>query len=134
MARAYSQDLRARVLDAVSGGSSIRQAAVRFGVGVTMAIVWAGRARTHGETTARRQGRPEGSKRARHADFRLGLVAATPDITLTEMQERLLRDRGVEAGIGTLRRFFDARAVTAGTTPYLHGIATGVVAANKRNA
>ena len=58
MARAYSQDLRDRVIDA---GTSARTAAERFGVGVATAIVWLRRARA-GERSARRQGQPKRSK------------------------------------------------------------------------
>lgn len=58
MARAYSQDLRERVLTATAAGTSARQAAERFGVGVSTAIVWVRRARLNGERTARRQGQP----------------------------------------------------------------------------
>ena len=39
MARAYSQDLRDRVIDAALAGMAARQAAVRFGVGIATAIV-----------------------------------------------------------------------------------------------
>ena len=54
MARAYSQDLRDRVIDAALAGLPARQAAVRFGVGIATAIVWVGRALHSGERTARR--------------------------------------------------------------------------------
>src|SRR3954447_14700193 len=53
MARAYSQDLRDRVIDAALAGLPARQAAVRFGVGIATAIGWVGRARHSGERTAR---------------------------------------------------------------------------------
>ena len=53
MARAYSQDLRDRVIDAALAGMAARQAAVRFGVGIATAIVWVRRARE----SARRAGR-----------------------------------------------------------------------------
>ena len=55
MARAYSQDLRDRVIDAALSGLPARQAAVRFGVGIATAIVWVRRARESGERMARRQ-------------------------------------------------------------------------------
>ena len=45
MARALSDDLRSRVLQASSDGLSARQAAARFGVGVSTAIRWIGRAK-----------------------------------------------------------------------------------------
>jgi len=112
MARAYSQDLRERVVTAALGGTSAWQAATRFGVGIATAILWVRRARETGERTARRQGAPRGSKLDAHADFLLGLVEATPDITLKELQARLQAERGVSAGIGTLWRFFDLRDIT----------------------
>ncbi|GEM_PF-4821473 len=44
MARALSDDLRIRVLKASATGMSARQAAGRFGVGVSTAIRWSARA------------------------------------------------------------------------------------------
>jgi transposase len=111
MARAYSQDLRDRVVDATMGGRSARQAAERFGVGISTAIVWVRRARA-GERTARRQGQPKGSKLDPHADYLLDLIAGTPHISLRELQARLMEEKGVSAGVGTLWRFFAARAIT----------------------
>jgi transposase len=61
MARAYSQDLRDRVIKTALGGVSVRQAAARYGVGVSTAILWVRRVRS-GEATARRQGQPNGSE------------------------------------------------------------------------
>ena len=95
-----------RVLTATAAGTSARQAAERFGVGVSTAIVWVRRARLNGERTARRQGQPRRSKLDAHAAFLRELVARTCDITLNEMQARLREERGVSAGIGTLSRFF----------------------------
>ena len=112
MARAYSQDLRERVLEAAAKGMSARQAAERFGVGVSTAIVWVRRARVDGERWARRQGQPRGSKLDVHGDYLRGLVEATADITLKEMQARLREEEGVSAGIGTLWRFFRGQDYT----------------------
>lgn len=93
MARAYSQDLRERVIDA---GTSARQAAERFGIGVATAIVWVRRAR-EGERSARKQGQPKRSKLDQHREFLLALIEAEPDITIAEMQERLRSEAGVTA-------------------------------------
>ena len=112
MARAYSQDLRDRVLSATAEGSSARGAAERFGIGVKTAIEWVRRARETGETRAHRQGQPKGSRLDEHEAFLLGLVDETDDITLAEMQARLREERGVVIGITTLWRFFDARDLT----------------------
>ncbi|MGC2410852.1 MAG: IS630 family transposase, partial [Methyloceanibacter sp.] len=40
MARAYSQDLRVRVIDAALGGMPARRAATQFEIGIATAIVW----------------------------------------------------------------------------------------------
>jgi transposase len=112
MARAYSQDLRERVIGSAWGGLSARQAAARYGVGISTAIVWVRRARDTGEMAARRQGHPKGSKLDAQADFLLELIEASCHISLKEMQARLQEERGVTAGIGTLWRFFKARAIT----------------------
>jgi transposase len=111
MARAYSQDLRDRVIKAALGGVSVRQAAARYGVGASTAILWVRRARS-GEVAARRQGQPRGSKLDAHAAFLLELIDASSHISLYEMQDRLREERGIPAGIGTLWRFFHARAIT----------------------
>jgi transposase len=112
MARAYSQDLRDRVLSVTAEGASARGAAARFGVGVKTAIEWVRRARETGETTARRQGQPKGSKLDEHEAFLLELVAEQDDITLVERQARLRDERGVSVGTTTLWRFFHARGLT----------------------
>jgi transposase len=111
MARAYSQDLRDRVIKTALGGVSARQAAARYGVGISTAVLWVRRARS-GEVAARRQGQPEGSKLDAHAAFLLDLIDASSHISLHEMQTRLREERGVSAGIGTLWRFLHARAIT----------------------
>ena len=112
MARAYSQDLRDRVLSATAEGSSARSAAERFGIGIKTAIEWVRRARETGERTARWQGQPKGSRLDEHEAFLRGLVDETDDITLTEMQARLREERGAVVGITTLWRFFDSRGLT----------------------
>jgi transposase len=112
MARAYSQDLRERVIDAALSGPSLRQAAARFNVGVSTVIGWVGRWRDSGEDSARRQGRPRGLKLDPHRDFLLPLIEAEPDMTIEKMQERLLEDRGVKASAGTIWTFLDRCRLT----------------------
>ena len=108
MARAYSQDLRERVIDA---GTSARQAAERFGIGVATAIVWVRRAR-EGERSARKQGQPKRSKLDPHREFLLALIEAEPDITIAEMRERLRSAAGVTASVGTIWTFLDRAGLT----------------------
>jgi transposase len=109
MARAYSQDLRDRVIDA---GMSARQAAERFGIGVATAIVWVRRARESGERSARKQGQPKRSKLDAHRAFLLALIEAEPDITIAEIQERLRSEARVSASVGTIWTFLDRAGLT----------------------
>jgi putative transposase len=57
MARPFSIDLRERVVDAVvREGQSCRQAAARFGVGVSTAIAWVARFRATGSVAPGQMG------------------------------------------------------------------------------
>ena len=112
MVKALSLDLRRRVVNAIECGLSCRKAADRFGVSASSAIRWRERFKTQGDVAPKRQGGDRKSGRIEaEADFLLGAVAKTPDVTLVELQEKL-KARGVSAGIGTLWRFFDRRRVT----------------------
>ena len=113
MVQAYSGDLRSRVIKAAADGISARQAAARFGVGVSTAIVWVRRFRANGEATARRQGKPRGSRLDAHADFILALVeAGTKDISLAEIAERLETERSVRVGVTSVWSFLDRHGLT----------------------
>jgi transposase len=117
MARAYSQDLRDRVIDAALGGMPARRAAAQFEIGVATAIVWVRRARASGERTARRQGQPRRSKLDPQRDFLLGLVEQTPDMTTVEMRQRLATERGIKASVGTIWTFLDRCGLTFKKSP-----------------
>lgn len=113
MARYLSEDLRVRVIEAVRGGASRRQAAARFGVSVSSAIRWVAEWRASGRTAPRAQGGGRRSDRVEaEAGFLLGLVAETPDITLAELREALWLERDVRVAVSTLWRFFDRRRIT----------------------
>jgi len=112
MARAYSQDLRDRVIEARESGTSARKAAARFEVAVSTAIKWLGRLRDSGERSARPQGRRSGSKLDPHRDFLLAAVEAEPDSTIAELQRRPVEERGVYASTGTIWAFLDRHDLT----------------------
>jgi len=112
MSHSFSGDLRWRVIRSISAGLSTRKAARRFSIGVSTAGEWYRRYRDHGETTARKQGQPSGSKLDAHEAFILGLVEETPDMALHEIAERLMAERRVSACPATVWRFFDKRGIT----------------------
>ncbi|MFD2406923.1 IS630 family transposase [Azorhizophilus paspali] len=112
MARAYSADLRRRVVDAAMSGLSARQAAERFDIGTATAIVWVRRFREGGELVARRQGKPRGLRLDPHAHYLLGLLEQTPDLTLAELAATLERERGIRVSLATVWTFLDRHGMT----------------------
>ena len=93
-----SMDLRLRIARAVERGSSIRAAAQRFAVSPSAAIKLMQRVRATGSAAPARYGGHRRPLLAPHeADLRK-LVAATPDLTLAELQAELQRRCGVGPG------------------------------------
>ena len=112
MSHGFSTDLRGRVIAVISEGLSTRKAAARFGVGVSTAGTWYRRYRDNGETSARKQGQPPGSKLDAQEAFIFGLVDGHPDISLGEIAEQLLAAHGVSAVPSTVWEFFNKRGIT----------------------
>jgi transposase len=97
-----SMDLRHRIVRAVERGSSIRAAAQRFAVSPSAAIKLMQRVRATGSAAPARYG---GHRRPLLAPYETelrGLVDATPDITLAELQAALERRFGIVAGLTTI--------------------------------
>jgi len=109
MPKACSEDLRARVVEAVEAGASRRAAAARFSVSPSSAVKWLQRWREGGTVAVS----PSGGSRSPldgHADFLLGLIGAHPDLTLDEVGARLA-ERGVGASRTAVWRFFDRHGI-----------------------
>jgi transposase len=111
---ALSDDLRERVVGAVVEGRMSRNAAAkRFGVSIASAVRWVARFKAKGEISPaptggdRRSGRIEA-----HRDYLLGLIGRRPDMTLLEIQERLIANCGERFSSSVLWRFFDRHEIT----------------------
>jgi len=112
MSKALSPDLRTRVVKAIGGGMSCRQAAERFGVSASSAIRWQALERSVGDVRPKAPGGDRRSQRIEaHATLILALIDETPDMTLQELKAAL-ENHGVSAGYGTLWRFFDRHGIT----------------------
>ena len=130
---ALSDDLRKRAVGAVVEGAMSRNAAARrFGVSIASAVRWVARFKAKGEISPsptggdRRSGRIEA-----HRDYLLGLIRRRPDMTLLEIQERLIQNCGERFSVSVLWRFFDRHGVTfkkpvAGRRPPV-AVETGLV-------
>jgi transposase len=62
MGKPYSMDLRQRVVAAIEGGLSTRQAAARFAIGIATAGTWARLKRATGGGSACQTGQAEGRR------------------------------------------------------------------------
>jgi len=118
MGKPYSMDLRERVIGAIEGGMSTRQAAARFAIGIATAGAWARLKRSKGDVSPARQGKPKGSVLDPHADFVFGLIAASPDITLEEIAQRLAQERGLEIVATAVWKFLDRNDMTHKKRPH----------------
>src|SRR5450631_3450518 len=111
---ALSDDLRKRVVDAVVEGGLWRNAAAkRFGVSIASAIRWVCGFNTTGEVSPAATGGDQRSDRIEaHSDYLLGLIRRQPDITLLEIQERLIANCGEHFASSVIWRFFARPAIT----------------------
>ena len=110
MPRAYSQDLRERVIGAVEAGASCREAAAVFEVSPSSAIRWVALWWRTGTVAAK----PVGGKRSpvdAHKELLLALIAAEPDLTLEEIRGKL-RQHGIVVSASMVWRFFDRHDIS----------------------
>jgi transposase len=113
MAGAYSQDLRNRVIEAISDGASCRAAAARYAVSVSTAVNWRRRWLETGSAAAKPMGGATNNRiKGEDALWLLALVEAKDDLTLQAMQALLCEERRVDAGIGSIWRFLAANQIT----------------------
>jgi transposase len=84
MPRPYSNDLRARVIEAIEAGASRREAADRYELSPSVVVLWAQRWEETGSIAAKPSGGST-SPLEEHAEFLLGLIVEQPDLTLDEI-------------------------------------------------
>jgi transposase len=110
---ALSMDIREKVMKAVAGGMSRRQAAARFDIGPATAVRWAKRVETTGEVAPLKMGGDRRSQRIEaHADFILAQIEKKPDMTIMELREKIRERHGVGVGYGTVWRFLARHRIT----------------------
>ena len=110
MPKAYSGDLRGRVIETVGAGTSRREAAEVFAVAVSTAVKWLQRLRDTGSSAAK----PRGGSTSRlepHTALILAVVDERPDATLKEIGAALAKRR-IRTSRSALWRFFDRHHIT----------------------
>src|SRR5579863_6369136 len=108
MARAYSLDLRERVVAAVASGQSCRLAAKTFMVSVASVVKWSQRHRAVGSPAALKMGGCRPYFVARERDWALARIAEKPLRALL----RELADRGLVVSYYALWHFLHHEGVT----------------------
>lgn len=123
MGKSYSQDLRTRIVDDVTGGRSCREAARRFGVSPSCAIKLVQRVAKTGSAGPARQGRPPGAgKLAPYMTMLIGWVEAQPDISMPELATKLEGATKVRAHPASLSRALLGAGFTYKKTPSGNGM------------
>ena len=118
MARAYSLDLRKRVVAAVAGGQTCRTVAERFGVSVARVVKWSQRFRATGSAAAKPMGgwRPYVLEGERH--WLLTRVSEAPDLTLralaAELAQRGSRSATMRSGTSCCGRALRSKSRPCG--------------------
>ncbi len=112
MARAFSIDLRERVISAVQdSGMSRRQAAAQFNVGVSTVIEWVRRFRQTGSAEPKKMGGYKPVLLAPHRAFVHARFAAQPELTLRGLQQDLA-ERGMKVSYGAVWAFVHSQGLS----------------------
>jgi len=109
MARAYSLDLRERVVAAV--GASCRAVAATFRVSVSSVVKWSQRFRSEGSPAARRVGGRRPYALAGERDWLLARLAEQPDVTLRGLLAELAT-RGIKVSYYAVWHFFEHEGIS----------------------
>lgn len=120
MSRAYSLDLRDRVVASVEGGRSCRETARLFEVSVASVVKWSQRKRRTGSAAASPMGwRNRPLRLAGERAWLLERLAAQPDLTLRAIQGELL-DRGMRVSLKAIWNFLRVERLTFKKKPARH--------------
>jgi transposase len=127
MPKAYTCDLRERVIEAVETGASRREAADRFEVSIASAVKWLQRWRKVRSAAPKPRGGSV-SPLERFAVQVFAVIAEQPDLTLVETVAEL-RKRRIKTSRSSLWRFLDRHNITLKKKP-----ASGRTTASRRGA
>src|SRR5260370_14611232 len=111
MARAYSVDLRERVVGAVAEGERCRAVAARFKVSVASVVKWSQRFRSTGSAAARPVGGRKPFALAAHREWLLARLAEKPDLTLRALVAELA-EHGITVSYYAVWNFFEHEGIS----------------------
>ena len=111
MARPHSLDLRERIVGAVEGGMSRREAAEVFGISPSTVVKWVRRHYDSGSVAAGVMGGDRRSRLCGERSFIMERLDTVNDLTIEELRGEL-RERGIAVGYGTVWRFLTKEKIT----------------------
>ena len=111
MARAYSLDLRERVVRAVSAGQPCRAVASTFGVSVASVVKWSQRFRSTGSAAALKVGGRRPFALAGERSWLLARIAEAPDLPLRAVAAELA-ERGIRVSYFAVWHFFEHEGIS----------------------
>lgn len=106
MPKAYSLDLRERIVGFVNGGQSRHAAAAHFGVSVSFVVKLMAAYRASGSFKPKPGGGRRHAKLDPHRGFLLARVAEKADITMAELAAELAAATGTVADPASISRWF----------------------------
>jgi transposase len=102
--RAYSEDLRAKALDAVDRGTPRKEVARIFGISLPSIKRWLRRRRETGQVGAKAPSGPPPIKGAMLEEWLPGHLRSNPDLTLEEHCEAFEEEFGMKVSTATVSR------------------------------
>jgi transposase len=111
MARAYSLDLRERVVSAIAAGESCRKVAATFKVSVASVVKWSQRFRATGSAAARPMGGNRPYALTSQRDWLLERLCVQPDVTLRALLAELA-ERGIKVSYYAVWHFFEHEGIS----------------------
>lgn len=110
MPRAYSADMRQRLIARVESGASRREAAEHYDVSASTAVIWVKCFHETGRCAAKPRGGSM-SPLEEHADFLLALIEEQQDLTLDEVVSAM-RKHKIPGSRTAVWRFFQRHKIT----------------------
>jgi transposase len=101
MPKAYSADMRTRVIGRVESGASRREAADYYDVSPSTAVIWVKCFRETGRCAAKPRGGSI-SPLEEHVEFLLALIEEQPDLTLDEVMCAMRKSKIPGSGVAVL--------------------------------
>jgi len=119
MPRAYSADMRERVIARVESGGSRREAAEHYDVSASTAVIWVKCFRETGRCAAKPRGGSVSPLEA-HGEFLLALIEEKPDLTLDEVVVTM-RKHKIAGSRTAIWRFFQRHKISFKKKPARRG-------------